>query len=206
MSKLHGYSLLLHESACATFEGFIYKQWTTGGEEMKMVAKQATRVETTTGNKSGSTEKVMLTKDGQQKLATRLEELRTVKRPAALQSLQDVRDSADWRDNAQMIQMQNALGLIDAEIHRLAALLEASELVTPHSDDVIVDVGETVLLQIDGATETYTIVSPAESDPDHGRISYESPLGRALLKRKVGDEIAITVPAGQLQYRIVAVE
>lgn len=150
--------------------------------------------------------KTIMTKVGYQKLQAQLEELRSVRRPAALQNLQDVRDGADWRDSAQLIQMQNALGLIDAEIYRLEELLERSEIVEAHQADAVVDIGETVLLQNDGEVERYTIVSPAESNPDLGCISYESPLGRALLKQKVGAEVAITVPAGRLSYRILAVQ
>lgn len=150
--------------------------------------------------------RIMITKEGYQKLSKQLEELRAVKRPAALRNLQDVSNSADWRDNAQMIQMQNNLGIIDAEIHRLEKILEMGEIVEPHNNDAIVDVGETVVLQTDGDVESYTIVSPAESDPDKGLISYESPLGHALLKQKVGDEVDVNVPAGLLHYRIVAVQ
>jgi transcription elongation GreA/GreB family factor len=150
--------------------------------------------------------KMLITKEGYRKLTTQLVELRTVKRPAALQALQDVSNSADWRDNAQMIQMQSALGLIDAEIHRLGKLLEESQIVEPQSDNTVVDVGETVVLQTNGTVETYTIVSPAESDPDRGYISYESPLGHALLKQQVGAEVAVKVPIGLLHYRILAVQ
>lgn len=150
--------------------------------------------------------RMMTTREGYHKLESQLQELRTAKRPVALQNLQDVSGAADWRDNTQLIQMQNALGLIDAEIQRLETMLEEVEIVEPQNNDTIVDVGETVVLQNNGDVETYTIVSPAESDPDHGRISYESPLGHALLKQKVGDEIDINVPAGLLHYRIVAVQ
>lgn len=149
---------------------------------------------------------MMITKDGYEKLQGQLTELQTIKRPAALKDLQEVSGSADWRENAQLIQMQNALGHIDAEIHRLEMLLDQCQIVEPQSDDAKVDVGETVVLQIDGEVETYTIVSPAESDPDHGRISYESPLGRALLKQNVGDEIDVKAPAGLRHYRIMAVQ
>ena len=149
--------------------------------------------------------KVWITAEGCQKLQMQLEELRTVKRPAAVQNLQEVSGTADWRENSQLIHVQNELALVDAEIRRLEELLAQSELVEPQSSDVIVDLGETVVLQSDGEIETYTIVSPAESDPDAGRISYESPVGHTLLKHKVGDEIAITVPSGVLHYRIVAV-
>lgn len=150
--------------------------------------------------------KIMMTREGYQKIAKQLDELRTVKRPTALRNLQDVSNSADWRDNAQMIQMQNNLGIIDAEIFRLEKMLEIGEIVEPHSDDAIVDVGETVVLQCNGDVESYTIVSPAESDPDRGYISYESPLGHALLKQKVGAEVDVRAPAGTRHYRIVAVQ
>ncbi|MEZ4714372.1 MAG: GreA/GreB family elongation factor [Caldilineaceae bacterium] len=149
---------------------------------------------------------MMITRDGYERLQGQLEELRTVKRPAALRDLQEVSGSADWRENAQLIQMQNALGHVDAEIHRLEMTLARCQIVEPQSDDAKVDVGETVVLQTNGEVETYTIVSPAESDPDRGRISYESPLGRALLKQNVGDEIDVKAPAGLLHYRIVAVQ
>jgi transcription elongation factor GreA len=150
--------------------------------------------------------KQLITKEGYERLTQQLEELRTVKRPAALQNLQDVSNSADWRENAQMIEMQNALGLIDAEIYRLEMTLETSEVAQPDNHNTVVDVGETVVLQCDGATETYTIVSPAESDPDRGYISYESPLGQALLHQTIGKEIEIKVPVGLLRYRIIAVQ
>lgn len=149
--------------------------------------------------------KVWMTPEGYQKLQAQLEELCTVKRPAVLQNLQEVSGSADWRENSQLIHVQDELALIDAEIRRLQELLAQSEVVEPQTSNIVVDIGETVVLQTDGEIETYTIVSPAESDPDAGRISYESPVGHTLLKHKVGDEVDIKVPAGLLHYRIVAV-
>lgn len=149
--------------------------------------------------------KVWMTPEGYQKLQAQLEELCTVKRPAVLQNLQEVSGSADWRENSQLIHVQDELALINAEIRRLQELLAQSEVVEPQTSNIVVDIGETVVLQTDGEIETYTIVSPAESDPDAGRISYESPVGHTLLKHKVGDEVEVKVPAGLLHYRIVAV-
>jgi transcription elongation factor GreA len=149
--------------------------------------------------------KMWMTAEGYQKLQAQLEELCTVKRPAAVQTLQEVSGSADWRENSQLIHVQDELARIDAEIRRLQEMLAHSEVVEPQSSDIVVDIGETVVLQADGEVETYTIVSPAESDPDAGRISYESPVGHTLLKHRVGDEVDVTVPAGRLHYRIVAV-
>ena len=149
--------------------------------------------------------KVWMTAEGYQKLQAQLEELINIKRPAVVENLQEVRGSADWGENSQLIHVQDELALIDAEIRRLQDMLAHSEVVEPQASDIVVDIGETVVLQADGEIETYTIVSPAESDPDAGRISYESPVGHTLLKHRVGDEVDVVAPVGRLHYRIVAV-
>lgn len=152
--------------------------------------------------------KMWMTADGYQKLQSTLVELRTIKRPATLKNLQDVSGSADWRENSQLILFQNELALIDAEIRQVEEMLKNSEVVEPRSPDTIpdtiVDVGETVVVQTNGDVETYTIVSPTESAPDEGRISYESPLGKALLKHQIGDDVDVDAPVGTIHYRIVA--
>lgn len=150
--------------------------------------------------------KVWMTAEGYQQLRAHLAELQTVKRPLLVKNLQEVSGEADWRENAQLIHVQDELGLIDLEIKRLAEMLEHSEVVAPQFNDTIVDIGETVVLQNNSDIETYTIVSPAESAPDAGRISYESPVGHALLHHKVGEEVAVVVPDGLLHYRIMAVQ
>lgn len=159
--------------------------------------------------------KVWITIEGFQQLQGQLQMLRDCKRSAIVNDMQEVSTDADWRENSQLILLQNELAVVDAEIRRIEEMLEHSQVVEPQSNDAIVDIGETVVLQMDsdGATpaleipivETYTIVSPAESAPDLGRISYESPVGHSLLKHKVGDEITVTVPAGTLHYRIIGV-
>lgn len=154
-------------------------------------------------------DKVWMTNEGYAQLQAQLLVLRDQKRPTLVRDIQEVSTDADWRENSQLILLQNELAVIDAEIHRLQEMLTHCVIVEPQTSDAIVDVGETVVLQLDDdnspTVETYTIVSPAESAPDQGRISYESPVGHSLLKHKVGDELIIAVPAGKLHYRIVAV-
>jgi len=152
-----------------------------------------------------NSKKVWMTTEGYQKLQTQLTALRTVRRPLIVKELQDVSGGADWRENSQFTLMQSELVRVDDEINKLDEMLTQCEVVEPHKNDTVVDIGETVALQMDGEVETYTIVSPAEAAPELGRISYESPVGHSLLKHKVGDEINIKVPAGWLHYRIVAV-
>lgn len=150
-----------------------------------------------------------MTNEGYAQLQAQLQVLRDQKRPTLVRDMQEVSTDADWRESSQLILLQNELAVVDAELHRLQEMLNNCALVEPQASDAIVDVGETVVLQLDDDTpptvETYTIVSPAESAPDQGRISYESPVGHSLLKHKVGDKVTIAVPAGQLHYRIVAV-
>lgn len=146
-----------------------------------------------------------ITPEGYERLRIQLDELQTIKRPAALRDLQAVSGGADWRESAGQMQLQDQLGLLDAEIHRLEVLLTDSEVIEPDGDDTIIDIGETVVLQTNGDMNTYAIVGPTEANPDEGRISYQSPIGSALLKRQVGDEFDVTIPAGNIHCRIVAV-
>lgn len=153
--------------------------------------------------------KVWMTNEGYAQLQSQWHALCDEKRPALVKDMQEVSTDADWRENSQLILLQNELAVVDAEIRRLQEMLTNCTIVEPQTNDAIVDVGETVVLQLDDdaapSVETYTIVSPAESAPDQGRISYESPVGHSLLNHKVGDEVTVAVPAGQLHYRIVAI-
>lgn len=152
---------------------------------------------------------VWMTNEGYAQLQAQLHTLRDEKRSTLVRDMQEVSTEADWRESAQLMLLQNELAVIDAEIRRLQELLTNCTIVEPQTNDAIVDVGETVVLQLDDnvapMVETYTIVSPAESAPDQGRISYESPVGHSLLNHKVGDEVTVAVPAGKLHYRIVAI-
>lgn len=150
--------------------------------------------------------RVYMTAEGLNNLEQQIQELRTVKRPAALQHLIEVSGGADWRESTEQFFAQEALDRVDAEMLRLEEMLANAQVVEPQSGDTIVDIGETVVLQSDDQLETYTIVGPTESDPDEGRISYESPVGHALLRHKVGDEVDVEVPVGTIRYRIVAVQ
>lgn len=149
--------------------------------------------------------KVWMTAEGYRELQKRLDDLMLVKRPVLVGDLHEVSGDADWRESPQVTHAQLELEQIDAEIYRLTEMLANSVVVEPHRADAVVDIGETVVLQADGDVETYTIVSPAESAPEQGRISYESPVGHSLLHHKVGDDVDIAVPAGLMHYRILAV-
>lgn len=149
---------------------------------------------------------IHMTPEGVNKLQAQLKELRTVKRPQVLERVQEASGGADWRESTEQFHARDELILVDAEIYRLERILDNMNVIEPDTDDAIVDIGETVVLQTNEHVETYTIVGPTESDPDQGRISYESPVGHALLKHKIGDEIDVKIPSGSIHYRILAVQ
>ena len=149
---------------------------------------------------------VYVTPQGLAHLEEELTYLQTVKHPEVMAVLQEAKGNGDWVDNTEYLLIENELGFINGRIQQLTDMLRHAELIEAGNLDNIVDIGETVTIQSNGGElETYTIVGVAETDPAHGLISNESPLGRALVGHKVGDEITFKAPDGKHRYRIIAV-
>jgi transcription elongation factor GreA len=148
---------------------------------------------------------IYMTPEGLRRLEEKLRYLRTEKRPEIVESLQDAKGNGDWVDNTEYLLLENELTILDAQIYQVEQMLRQAALIGPGNVDNIVDIGETVVIQIDDDVEKFTIVGIAETDPERGLISNESPLGRALVGRKVGDEIVFKAPDGEYHYRIIAI-
>lgn len=150
---------------------------------------------------------VYVTAKGKADLEAELEQLRTVERPALIERLGEVKSGSDWMENTEQILFEDELGFLDRRIQDLEDMLADAELIKPDHDYNTVNIGDTVVIQdADGELETYTIVGVAEADPTAGLISNESPMGRALLKHKVGEEVSVEAPAGESRFRIIAVK
>lgn len=150
---------------------------------------------------------VYVTSKGLRDLQEELAHLQNVKRPEIIERLQDTKGGGDWMDNTENMLVQEELAYVNGRIQELTYMLDHAQLIAPDSTDDVVDVGETVIVRhANGELETYTIVGVAEADPGQGYISNESPLGRALLNRKVGEEVVVQAPVGELRYRIVALK
>ncbi|MBX3057939.1 MAG: transcription elongation factor GreA [Anaerolineae bacterium] len=148
---------------------------------------------------------VYLTEKGRAELAAELAYLQDNKRLETIARLQEARGGGDWMDNTEHMLIEEELAFVDARIQEISYMLDHAQLIEPGNEDNQVDVGETVIIQADdGEMEEYTIVGVAEADPGRGFISNESPLGHALLNHKVGDEVIVKAPIGELHYRIVA--
>lgn len=156
--------------------------------------------------KQNITEKVTyITPKGLEKLEAELLYLRTERRREIANYLQET--MGDVEDSEYLIAMEEQ-AFVEGRICQLEDLLSNVRVIQPgQKSGGVVDLGSTIVLREgDNDAETFTIVGAAEADPKIGLISNESPLGKALLGRKVGDDLEIKVPVGLLKFRVLAVQ
>ncbi len=148
-----------------------------------------------------------LTKDGFQKLQDELEYLRTAKRQEVAERLHEAMEGGELIENAEYEAAKNEQAFVEGRIQELEVILAAAHLIddsAAHHDPTLVQVGDTVVIQDeDGSSEEYTIVGAAEADPRAGKISNESPLGKALLNHHPGDEVTVEAPGGSFKVKVL---
>jgi transcription elongation factor GreA len=147
---------------------------------------------------------VFLTKQGLEALKEELEELVNEKRPALVQRLTLARDMGDLSENSDYTSAKEELAIIDGRIEELQDILHKAKVITnKHNNaDKQVVLGCQVTVKVDSETHVYTVVGEWEADPVNKKISHQSPLGKALLGKKVGDKVEIEAPAGKILYHI----
>ena len=148
-----------------------------------------------------------LTKEGRAKLEAELEHLRSVKRVGVADRIQKAKELGGTVDNAEYDDSKNEQAFVEGRILTLERIIDSAILIgdeASHSDKVNLGAHVTVLNQ-NKAEEEYTIVGSAEADPGQGRISNESPVGKALLNKKVGEEVNVDTPAGTVTLTISSI-
>ena len=148
-----------------------------------------------------------LTKEGRAKLEAELEHLRSVKRVGVADRIQKAKELGGTVDNAEYDDSKNEQAFVEGRILTLERIIDSAILIgdeATHSDKVNLGAHVTVLNQ-NKAEEEYTIVGSAEADPGQGRISNESPVGKALLNKKVGEEVNVNTPAGTVTLTISSI-
>jgi len=147
-----------------------------------------------------------ITPEGAKRLARELDDLKTRERPKVLEEVSAAAAEGDRSENASYIYGKRRLREIDRRIGYLTKRLEAARVVTETQESEQVFFGAFVTIENEsGERITYRIVGEDEVAPDEGRISWRSPLGRALLKRVVGDVVIVRRPAGDMEVTLVAV-
>jgi transcription elongation factor GreA len=150
-----------------------------------------------------------LTREGYEKLQEELEKLRTQKRQEIAQRLHEAMEGGELIENAEYEAAKNEQAFVEGRIKELEILLATARVIdgSAIAGDTI-QVGKTVTIIEDGVPEpeVYTIVGAAEANPALGKISNESPLGKALLNRKPGDKVQVDAPAGSFVVSVEKVE
>jgi transcription elongation factor GreA len=149
---------------------------------------------------------VLLTKEGLRTLEVELEQLVKVRRSEVAERIRQARDFGDIAENAEYTEAKNEQSLVEGRIQTLEAMVRNAVLIEEEPRERgVVAVGAQVKVSSEEGEETYSIVGAAEADPLNGRISNESPLGRALLGHKAGDEVEWSSPIGTSRVRILVV-
>jgi transcription elongation factor GreA len=150
---------------------------------------------------------VYLTKQGLEKLEKELDHLVNVRRQEVAHRLHEAIEDGELIENAEYEAAKNEQAFVEGRILELERLLAKAKIIEGGKSKDIVEVGSTVVIDPDdGPRETYTIVGVAEANPKNGLISNQSPLGRALLGKKIGESVEYEAPAGALRYKVVKIK
>lgn len=151
---------------------------------------------------------VPLTPEGKRKLEEELAYLVNVRRPEVAEKIHSAKMDGDIMENAGYEAAKEEQAMLEGRIAYLENLLRHVVLIENDGQSATVRLGSMVTIQEEGQDdlETYVIVGAAEADPTAGRISNESPLGKALMGRKMGDRVTVMAPGGQVRFILRAVE
>jgi len=148
-----------------------------------------------------------LTLEGYQKLQEELEHLRTVKRQEVAARLHEAMEGGELIEDAEYEAAKNEQAFVEGRIQELEILLANARVIEETGTRDVIQVGAKVIIQEEGnEPEKYTIVGPAEANPRNGRISNESPLGRALMDHRAGDKVRVDAPGGSFVVQVLKVE
>lgn len=152
-------------------------------------------------------EEILLTPDGAKKLKQELDHLTTVKRVELAARLRDAIRMGDLSENADYIAAKEEQAFLEGKIQEIQETLRRATIVTETNGNDSVSIGNRVTVVEAGADpETFILVGAKEANPREGKISHESPIGRALMGRRVGDRAEAETPGGPIVFRVLKIE
>jgi transcription elongation factor GreA len=153
-----------------------------------------------------SQKKILITREGLAKLQSELEHLLSVRRQDVADKIKRAREKGGTENNAEYEDAKNEQAFVEGRILMLENVVKNATVIEAPALVGVVEVGDKVLIQNqDAKIEQFTIVGSAEASPVEGKISNESPVGKALLGRKIGDEVEVATPAGVIKLLIMDV-
>jgi len=150
------------------------------------------------------TNRIQMTKNGIDNMKDELVKLKG-KLPLVIKRVAEARAQGDLKENSEYAYAREDLDFLQRRISEVEEILTRARVVSNGKTGKVV-LGSSVVVSLDGKTETYVIVSELEADPMKSRISDKSPLGLALLRKKEGDRVKVDLPSGEVEYRVVKVK
>jgi transcription elongation factor GreA len=150
-------------------------------------------------------DKIKLTKKGFENLQKELETLKEEKRPKMVKRLSEARAEGDLSENSDYTAAREELEFLDGRISELEDVIKRADVIRGNGASDQVSVGTSVTVGVNGQKHTYNIVGEWEADPKEKKISHTSPLGQALVGKKVGHEVEVEAPAGKITYKVLQI-
>ncbi|MCH6266458.1 MULTISPECIES: transcription elongation factor GreA [Neobacillus] len=150
-----------------------------------------------------------MTQAGKEKLEQELEYLKTVKRKEVVERIKIARSFGDLSENSEYDSAKEEQAFVEGRITTLENMIRNAKIISEGElagDTVSLGSSVTFVELPDGDEETYTIVGSAEADPFEGKISNDSPIARSLMGKKVGDQVSVQTPGGEMSVRIVSIK
>lgn len=147
---------------------------------------------------------ILITKMGFDALKAELVDLVDKKRPALVERLSTARSMGDLSENSDYQSAKEDLSFLDGKIDELEEVVKNCKVYTS-ANQTSVDFGHAVTVKVNGTNVTFQIVGEWEANPSQKKISHSSPLGKALLGKKVGEKVEVVAPAGKVVYTVVAI-
>lgn len=148
---------------------------------------------------------IPITSTGLAQLQSELEQLTQTRRPQLVDRLSIARSMGDLSENNDYQTAREDLAFVDGRISELEEMIKSSKVVKP-TPSGMVSFGHSVKVAVNGQQVVFQIVGEWEADPTQKKISHSSPLGQALMTKKIGDKVEVSAPAGKIVYTIVAIE
>lgn len=150
-------------------------------------------------------QKILLTPEGLEKIKKELGYLVTEVKPSVARKIRQALEEGNPDDNLVYDSAREEMERLERRVAELESIIKLAEVNLPPGRSNVVEVGTTVTVEIDGQLDTYTIVGSLEASPFQGRISHESPVGKAIMGKKVGEIGEVTTPYAIVRYKIVKI-
>lgn len=147
-----------------------------------------------------------LTQDGYNQLKEEYRKLTKEEKPVLLNQVKEARGKGNLEDNPEYENVRDQQMMLEGRILEIEQILENAKVISSEAHiSAAITIGATVTVEIEGSHEIYQIVGSAEADPGSGKISYESPVGKALLGLKPGDTVSVSLPHAAITYKVVKI-